>query len=315
MRPGANVTDVHDLLEQALRDGAGIVVARSQPRLGWALRAAKARGEVVAVWPGIYAATAAAADFRIKVLALVTADPDAILVGPSAEVALGWRTPEPGENVTASSRRLQTARVGFTLVRRRIAPDDVIEWTAGDGTAPTRPGVRLTSPALTAVDLARERGSDAIDHALRRGVTLAQLADILDRYRLPGNAELRRILRDSRDEPWSAAERIGQRALRAAGITGWVANRAVARAPGRFAHPDIAFEALLLAIEIDGYEHHGTRVAFHGDRERDLDLAALGWQVVRVAASWVMGHPDEFAAAVRGLVAIRATLLGATLAA
>ena len=142
-------------------------------------------------------------------------------------------------------------------------------------------------------------------------MTLTELSAVLDRYRLPGNAELRRIVRDSRDEPWSAAERVGQRALRDRGIDGWTANRAVARAPGRLAYLDLAFDDVLLAIEIDGYERHEPLAAFLSDRERDLDLTKLGWQVVRVAAGWVLQHADEFAAAVQAIVAIRATLLRA----
>lgn len=302
--------DVHERLAETLRAGAGIVVAREHPHLAWPLRAAREKGEIVAVWPGIYAAAADAHSFPIRVLALLTADPDAILVGPSAEIALGWRTAEPGEVVHASSRCLQTAQPGFQLARRRLDPDDLAVW-ADDGRAtPASMTVHLTSPAVTAIDLARERGSDAIDNALRHGVSLADLQAVLDRRRLPGNAELRRILRDSRDEPWSAAERVAQRALRDHGLEGWLANRAVARTPTRFAYPDVAFDDLLLAIEIDGYEHHGGLAAFLSDRERDLDLTQLGWQVVRVAATWVLQHPDEFAAAVQAIVAIRATLLG-----
>lgn len=302
---------VQEQLEQALRDRAGVVALRTHPELAWALRSAKQRGEVVAVWPGIYAATVDATDFRVRVLALITADPDAILIGPSAEVALGWRVAEANEVITATSHRLQTQQRGYRLVRRRIAPDDVATWSDGDVPAADRVAVRITAPAVTAVDLARERGSDAVDNALRQGVTLTDLNSVLDRYRLPGNAELRRILRDSRDEPWSAAERVAQRALRDHGVEGWLANRAVARTATRFAYPDVAFDDLLLAIEIDGYEHHGGLAAFLSDRERDLDLTLLGWQVVRVAAGWVLQHADEFAAAVQAIVAIRATLLRA----
>lgn len=302
---------VQEQLEQALRDRAGVVALRTHPELAWALRSAKRRGEVVAVWPGIYAAQGDATDFRVRVLALITADPDAILIGPSAEVALGWRVAEANEVITATSHRLQTQQRGYRLVRRRIAPDDVATWSDGDVPAADRVAVRITAPAVTAVDLARERGSDAVDNALRQGVTLTDLNSVLDRYRLPGNAELRRILRDSRDEPWSAAERVAQRALRDHGVEGWLANRAVARTATRFAYPDVAFDDLLLAIEIDGYEHHGGLAAFLSDRERDLDLTLLGWQVVRVAAGWVLQHADEFAAAVQAIVAIRATLLRA----
>ena len=135
---------VQEQLEQALRDRAGVVALRTHPELAWALRSAKRRGEVVAVWPGIYAAQGDATDFRIKVLALFKADPDAILVGPSAEVAFGWRAADAHEVVTASSRRLQTQQRGFRLVRRRIAADDIATWTDEEAPPADRLTVRLT---------------------------------------------------------------------------------------------------------------------------------------------------------------------------
>ncbi|MPY92844.1 MAG: hypothetical protein GEV08_07165 [Acidimicrobiia bacterium] len=34
-------------------------------------------------------------------------------------------------------------------------------------------------------------------------------------------------------------------------------------------------------MEADGWSHHGTRAAFEADRWRDLELAAMGWHVLR----------------------------------
>ena len=42
-----------------------------------------------------------------------------------------------------------------------------------------------------------------------------------------GNQTRRQLLLDSRDEPWSEAERLFHRLLREAGITGWKANQPV----------------------------------------------------------------------------------------
>jgi hypothetical protein len=42
-----------------------------------------------------------------------------------------------------------------------------------------------------------------------------------------GNGERLRLLIDSRNEPWSAAERLSHRLLRAAGIKDWQANMPV----------------------------------------------------------------------------------------
>lgn len=87
-------------------------------------------------------------------------------------------------------------------------------------------GCRVTVPALTALDLALDVGGQAIDRVLR--LRRASLDDMAEALRLTngrsGNAERRQLLLDSRDEPWSEAEREGHRLLRSAGIVGWRGN-------------------------------------------------------------------------------------------
>ena len=88
---------------------------------------------------------------------------------------------------------------GITFTRRRIPGELVVEQR----------GLRFTHPSLTAIDMATFRCPDAIDLALRtRAATLAQMYEAL---RLTsnriGNPERMRLLLDSRDLPWSAAER------------------------------------------------------------------------------------------------------------
>lgn len=70
------------------------------------------------------------------------------------------------------------------------------------------------------------------------------------------------------------------------------------------AYLDLAFAAIKLAIEIDGWEFHGPRLAFLRDRRRDRRLAMLGWHVVRFAAI-ELDDPDGFVTEVRALVAAR----------
>lgn len=303
---------VKEALITALAEGGGIIVGREHPSLTWAVRAARQRGDLVALQCGIYTDRARAHDFAVRVLALLHADPDAILLGSSAEIALGWREPAPDETVVAASRRIQRSPAGYRLTRRRIHADDVIEHHGPDPTTahPDRPAVRSTSPALTAVDLARERGPDPLDEALRRGIALADLHAALARHPGRGSQAVRRLLRDSRDEPWSAAEREGHRALREAAVRGWVANLTVERSRGRVAHLDVGLASLHLGFEIDGYAHHSSRSAFHADRERDTDLARRGWEIHRVSASWVLAEPRAFAEFVAQMARQRALLLG-----
>jgi Protein of unknown function (DUF559) len=143
-----------------------------------------------------------------------------------------------------------------------------------------RAGLRFTSPALTALDLCDSLGGDAIDEALRaRATTLRHLHRALDLTRARiGNPERRRLLIDSKDEPWSAPERKFHRLLRAAGITAWKANRPLVIGGSLF-FIDVAFRHVKLAIEIDGRLYHNDSEVFETDRWRQNLLILDGWCV------------------------------------
>ena len=149
------------------------------------------------------------------------------------------------------------------------------------------------------LDLIPVLGGRVIDEGLRRGaVTLQGLWDAFELTRRRRENALRReLLHDSRDEPWSEAERTAHRLLRAAGIVGWRTNYRITIGDAVF-FVDIAFPALRLVIEIDGWEFHGTRAAFTRDRWRYARLGAATWTVLPFAAE-ALDDPDEFIAVVR----------------
>jgi very-short-patch-repair endonuclease len=60
----------------------------------------------------------------------------------------------------------------------------------------------------------------------------------------------------------------------------------VATAGGRY-RLDFAWPDRKLALECDGWEHHGSHVAFGKDRERLSDMVAMGWRVLVV--TWDIG--------------------------
>jgi hypothetical protein len=111
--------------------------------------------------------------------------------------------------VTCAVRHHRQPQSGFAFTRRVIPAELVTE----------RSGLRHTSIALTALDLCETHGGDAIDRALRcRRTTLSHLHRALELTAdRTGNKVRRELLLDSRDEPWSAAERRQQQILRAAG--------------------------------------------------------------------------------------------------
>ena len=53
------------------------------------------------------------------------------------------------------------------------------------------------------------------------------------------------------------------------------------RPDGSRAFIDLAYPDQMVAIELDGWEHHSTRSAFDRDRARANDLALAGWRLYR----------------------------------
>ncbi|NNG20765.1 DUF559 domain-containing protein [Naumannella sp. ID2617S] len=208
--------------------------------------------------------------------ALALADPDAIVLGEGARW-LGWRADKPVKQLlVASQRRLNSRYV--TTVRRRIP----FEFVCDNGTT------RFTSPEYTAVDLIPSHGGDILDEVLREAAPVMRsrcLANMWEAMasmpRRRGNELRRQILTDSRDEPWSEAERRCHRLLREAGITGWRTNVDV-RAGDRTWSVDLVFAAEQVAVEVDGWKYHRSKEAFKRDREKTNALTASGWLVLRV---------------------------------
>jgi very-short-patch-repair endonuclease len=186
------------------------------------------------------------------------------------------------------------ARPGFTFSRRDI-PDDLVVQ---------RGPLRLTSPALTALDLVATCGGDGIDRALRTRMTT--LDRMWSAFELTpgrsGNRDRRRMLLDSRDEPWSAAERLCHRLLRAARVTGWQANLPIVLRDQRY-FLDVAFPALRLVVEIDGRLHEDDHEVFENDRWRQNALVLEDWQVLRFTWRMLEEHHDQVVAAIQEKIA------------
>lgn len=285
---------------QRLLDTEGCLRRTDHPRLAsacdWALRS----GELIALMRGVYTTPALAARLDVRARAVRLADPDAVITGAAAATLHGWDCAGRPKVVTLSSVRLRGNH--WALVsERRVDPDFVCVLR----------GTRLTTPALTALDLADATEGASLDEALRRGVPLAQLHEALDRQPRQRGARLTRTLvKDCRDEPWSPAERRGHTLLRTAGILGWTANLRVRDDDGSIiAAIDIAFRGLRLGIEIDGAEWHGRPWQVIRDRERDRRLAERGWTIIRVPAALVFDDPDAFIASIQSILHARQLLL------
>ena len=57
-----------------------------------------------------------------------------------------------------------------------------------------------------------------------------------------------------------------------------------------------------LIVEVDGWETHRTRKAFHDDRRRDRLLQAAGWHVMRFTDRDVSRDRDQVTKVVRAIL-------------
>lgn len=167
-----------------------------------------------------------------------------------------------------------------------------------------RDGITCTSPARTIVDMAGRSGWASLRGLVEQAAILRQLdVDEIDRIlaqgRRLGAPRLRAVLapwRTGEDEP---APRLRSRLearlfarLVEEGLPRPRCNVRL-RIEGRFLEVDLLWEEQWLAIETDGEETHGTRVAFQRDRRRDQLLIAAGYRTARVTWEQVRDEPDD----------------------
>jgi very-short-patch-repair endonuclease len=272
----------------------GVIALRRHPDLRGAIEWRVRTGELAAVLPGVYAPADQARSARTLMAAVGVWDDTAVLTHEAAAASSFW--PELAVPVVRCTvRHERTARSGFEFTRDRIPPELIR----------TRPGRRFTSPALTALDLCSSLGGDAIDHALRTRATTLQLmhAALAMTAGRHGNPRRRELLLDSRDEPWSAAERQFHRLLRTARITGWTANSPILLDDGDV-FPDVAFRRQRLVVEIDGRRFHSGSDVFESDRKRQNLLVLDGWRVLRITWRMIQEEPDQVIALVREALAL-----------
>lgn len=174
-------------------------------------------------------------------------------------------------------------------------------------------GFPVTKPARTIVDLGAVLPSadieDVLDRALaRRMFSIAAVEwalTELSRQGRHGTAVVTRIL-DERALGKEPADGLLEprmaRLLRRAGLPAAVFQHRVHSPEGRFlAQVDFAYPELLLAIEVDGFESHGSPSAMGKDFVRQNGLVPYRWRVLRFTWAQV-NHQPQYVAATIGRV-------------
>ncbi|MDO5495034.1 MAG: DUF559 domain-containing protein [bacterium] len=257
--------------EEFLATEGPVIVARRFPRLRRTILRWAHEGHLRSVAPGVFVPTHLELDGHLLLLVAMAWLPTAVVQGEAAAFVHGIRQTAPDVIDLAYEHTVQ-APTGFRISRRKVPTDQVL--FIGE--------ICVTSPALTAIDLAATDAGASVDHLRRTGqVSLEELwAAFQSAPSRPGNEARRRILERTTTNPWSNAERDLHSILDSEDLQGWVANHPVL-IEGNLYFLDVAFPEAKLAIEVDGWEFHSSRQTFESDRRRQNALVSAGWTVLR----------------------------------
>lgn len=205
----------------------------------------------------------------------------------------------------------QAAPVEITTPRRLRHSGVVVHRVPLGARHVTRIGtIPVTRPARTLLDLGAVASVRTVEHALddalvRGLVTIRGLQRMLRSEGGPGRggAGVLRQLVCVRDPllapPESVLESRIARLLRRSDLPQPVPQFQV-RVGGRLvARIDFAWPEAMVAVEADGYRHHGTRTAWRRDLKRRNALTTLGWYVIHVPWHEVSERPEAVISAIR----------------
>lgn len=247
---------------------------------------------------GVYAVGTALLSAEGCWLAAVLACGDGAVLSHTSAAAL-WGIRESASaliDVTVRSRGGRSRRKGVRVHR---------STSLSDGEVTRRLGIPVTSPARTLVDLAGIVSAAS----LRRAVAQAEALRIFDLGALraalnagrgrKGTGVLAEIIASWLDIELTrselevlflelcASERIARPATNPL-VAGY--------------EVDFLWASHRLIVEVDGREHHGTRIAFEEDRARDARLTVAGYRVVRFTYWQVVRDPGHVVAVLRPLL-------------
>ena len=154
-------------------------------------------------------------------------------------------------------------------------------------------GVRTTSAARTAFDMAALLDADALESLIEQGLerhlftmtTLWSTARRLARRGRPGSTRFVEVLASRpawRKPVGSDLELRLEKALVARGLPSPVRQHAIVLSDGATVHPDLCWPDVRLAVEVDHVTWHGGRLDVAYDKWRDRQIRLVGWEVDRV---------------------------------
>ncbi|MBA3864742.1 MAG: hypothetical protein H0X42_00070 [Solirubrobacterales bacterium] len=171
-------------------------------------------------------------------------------------------------------------------------------------------GIPVTTVPRTVFDLAATGPPEQVESALRQSEYLRlhdrlSLHDLLERY--PGRRGARAIrtaLARRSERPGRTRSPLEERflpfldghRLPRPQLNAWI------QLPEGMVQVDCLWPETMNVVELDGWEGHGTRAAFDGDRSRDRALRVAGYDVTRITWSQLDDEPSVLAKDLRSLL-------------
>jgi hypothetical protein len=277
-------------------------VSRSQLlSLGVGRRAIQSRienGQLIRVHRGVYAVGHLPTHGRGRARgALLAAGPRSALCGKAAAAFWGLysRWSYPLELISSLQHRLPTIKTSrcTTLIRRDISTVD---------------GIRVISPARTLLEIAPRTTTKLLHRfhnelRMRRLINNEMLIDVAARNPLhPGAKHLLKLAGASKGEAKRSPFEVDwQPFAKKYGLPEYVINEHVAGE-----RIDVLFTPDRLIVELDGWDTHGTKLAFEEDRDQDSGiLAATGIPTMRITYEGFHLRPREQIRRINAILARR----------
>lgn len=233
----------------------------------------------------------------------------AAVLGAGPEAALSHWSAAALWMIRPNSRTvidLTAARKGRSWkgIRRHHAPLPVDERTVEEG-------IPVTTVPRTILDLAATEPAGLVEELLRESeyrqlTDHLALPDLIGRY--PGKRGTRRVrlaLDRLEEEPGgrkrSPLEERFAPFLRRHRLPPPRFNDLIVLGDKRYC-VDCHWPGLRRIVELDGWQGHSTRSAFHGDRARDRRLTAAGYAVTHITWNQLDDEPAEVASDLRCLL-------------
>jgi very-short-patch-repair endonuclease len=199
------------------------------------------------------------------------------------------RTHPPVEVTMPRRKRRKIEGVRIHRVRD-LRPDEVTEVD----------GIPVTTPARTLLDISETLGAREVEQALAKAlrmnlVTREEMCQMVERHpRHPGARLLRQLL-DAEGGPSFTRSEAEEKLLEITRSARLPAPELNVKVLGH--EVDFLWRNARLVAEVDGYAFHASRISFAADRQRDAELTAAGYRVLRFTWEDLTDH--RLATAVR----------------